>query len=452
MNVLMMGCAIGWLPNAIYFLMHGDEVHATFSQCDLIASLSQLGKLVFAIPGGLVVDKYGRKKVIIGVAFLNFFSWLGLSSSTSLIAIYVGQFALGAGQALTQEAYSIAIGETASPAIRGQLSSVSQIFLTIGVILPAVISVIFSSYKILAWIVTLLSFLSLLSMVMVSETPNFLISTSKFDQAREKLEILRRGCPVDEIDSEFEDLKKYIENENARRDQLNWLTFLKLKSTRGPILTAILIKFFTTGTGRSLITTYVTTIYPANEFVPKKYYPLIMQIIILLINVFTAFYIEKFPRRAIIIFGAIAITYSNSFSALVNYIHSKNQSEIFNGLFLLGNVLYLIFFNGMVQPINSTIKTELFPQAVKGFGGSVTIVSQAVSTLISYQTYYFITKYFYLYDMYVVLAINSLVLAAIVYFLLPESRGSTLVDVQMNFQPNREPCNNGSKEVRTRET
>lgn len=290
--------------------------------------------------------------------------------------------------------------------------------------------------------ITLFSLITLLSMIIATETPSFLISISKFDQARENLQKVRQGCPINETETEFEALKQYIEDEKTSKDQLNWLSFIKLKSTRGPLLASVLIKFFTTGTGRNLITTYVTTIFPANEFVPKKYYPLIMQVIILFINIGTTFYIEKFPRRSIFIFGAIAITISNSLAALFDYFHVESRIETFKWLFVLGNVSYLIFFNGMVQPINSTIKSELFPQAIKGLGGSLTILSQAASTLISYQLYHFINKYLYLYDMYVVLAINSLILCVIVYFMLPESRGSSLVDVQRQYQQQRIPNDN----------
>ena len=91
MNALMMGCAIGWLPTAIYFLSGGEEEPVECSECNLIASFSQLGKLVFAIPGGMIVDKYGRKKVTIGVALLNFFSWMGISLWAMPAVNYVGQ-------------------------------------------------------------------------------------------------------------------------------------------------------------------------------------------------------------------------------------------------------------------------------------------------------------------------------------------------------------------------
>ncbi|XP_065204057.1 facilitated trehalose transporter Tret1-like [Planococcus citri] len=433
MNALMMGCAIGWLPVAVYF-MSGEEDQVECLKCNLIASFSQLGKVAFAIPGGMLVDKYGRKKATIGVALLNFISWMGISLWTEPAVNYVGQFILGATQALTQEACLIIVGETASPSIRGQLSTVYQIFLTIGVLIPALLALILSSYEMINWIITFFSFITLLSMSIASETPSFLISQSNSNQARKHLLELRQGYPIEITNTEFENLKKYIENDKACKSQLDWWKFLKMKSTWQPLSVCILIKFFTAGTGRNIFTTFVTSIFSSNGSVSRKLYPLIMEVIILLINVITPFYIDTFPRRTLFIFGAISISISNAFSAIMNYFFVKSNDAIFNWLFLLGNFSYLLLYNGTVQPISSVIKTELFPRAVKGLGGSLSIISQAISTIILYQIYYFIDKYLELYCLYAVLTIYSVILYFIVYFFLPESRGSTLADIQSKFQ------------------
>lgn len=86
-----MGCTSGWIANAIYFFSIGLEVSATPPQCSLLASCSELGRIVFAIPSGVLADKYGRKIVIMCAGFLHFFSWLLLSAHTSLIAIFIAR-------------------------------------------------------------------------------------------------------------------------------------------------------------------------------------------------------------------------------------------------------------------------------------------------------------------------------------------------------------------------
>lgn len=91
LNVFMMGCNNGWLPNAMYFFTLG-EVTATAAECSLIGSFSELGRMILAIPGGLLADKYGRKKIIMGAGFVHFLSWIIQSSHTSIINLYIARF------------------------------------------------------------------------------------------------------------------------------------------------------------------------------------------------------------------------------------------------------------------------------------------------------------------------------------------------------------------------
>lgn len=88
-NVLMTGCASGWLPNAIYFFGVEKEVPVSSYEYSLIASCSDLGKMGFAIPGGFIIDRFGRKQIIICAGILNFSCWLALSLHSSLITICV---------------------------------------------------------------------------------------------------------------------------------------------------------------------------------------------------------------------------------------------------------------------------------------------------------------------------------------------------------------------------
>ncbi|XP_065207303.1 glucose transporter GlcP-like [Planococcus citri] len=442
MNVFMMGCANGWLPNVMYFMMHGQEVHATSGQCALIASFSELGRIIFAIPAGILTDKYGRKNITVIIGFLHFFTWLGLSLNTSLVTIYIGRLVLGAVTAMVNATALISIGEIASPENRGQLTSIYRIFMHIGAILPSIISVTFSAYKSLAWAITIFSIISLLSMFWVVETPSFLISVSKLEQARVILQEIRQGYQQSDINNEFEKLRKYIEDEKARKSQLSWLKFLKSKAIRRPLFTGTLLNFFTIATGGILIRIYITAVIPPHEFLPKKYYPLILQIILLFIAFTSTFYIDKFPRRIISLFGASALMVTNAVCALTSYLEMENQiGDTFKCYFILSTILSIIFYGASIQPMSSTIKAELYPQAVKGFCGSVGVISQSISAIILYQVYNFIKDHFHIYIIYVIFSINSFILFLVTYFLLPEARGVFLTDLQMKFKGNPQSNN-----------
>lgn len=357
------------------------------------------------------------------------------------------RFILGTGTALVNATSLISIGEIASPQIRGQMTSIYQISMNVGVILPGILTAIFSEYKALAWGITFFAAIGVLSLLWVTETPNFLVSSSKLNEAKQNLQRIRRGYPQNEIDDEFEKLKRYIEDEKLKKSKLSWLNFLKSKAIRKPMITGVLLNFFTILTGGVILRVYTTTIYPSNPFVPKKYYPLMNQIASLVIAFSTALYIDKFSRRAIFLFGTAVMIITNLICAFSNYFYIEKHIEyVFKLVFVLANMVQIINYNATVQPMNSAIKSELFPQAVKGFCGSLTIMSQASATIVLFQLYNFMRDYLHIYLAYVIFSINSVILYLVIYFLLPEGRGASLTDLQMKFKTEPVSCDGVSIE------
>lgn len=88
----MYGCASSWVSNAMVFLTKAD--HRPFipkEQYGLLAQVFEVGRLFFAIPAGIMLDKFGRKKILMAVGFLNLGAWILLSLSASANLIYLSR-------------------------------------------------------------------------------------------------------------------------------------------------------------------------------------------------------------------------------------------------------------------------------------------------------------------------------------------------------------------------
>ena len=354
------------------------------------------------------------------------------------------RFITGAVQALINGTSLISVGEISSAEIRGKLASLYSIFMNIGLIVPSIISVTFNSYNSLTWSVTLLSFLALLSTYWATETPSYLISALKLSQAKDNLQQIRQGYQESEINSEYEKLKQYIEEERIRKSSSNLLEFLKSKSIRNPMLTGILLNLLAVSSGSLLIRAYITVIIPSIDTIPRNYYPLAGQILTLSVSAITTLYIENFPRRVIFLFGAATMTLVNAFCVASYYFTTEYHhiKRIFEYLFLLGNILILVFYGGAIQPMTNTLNSEFYPQAVKGLCGSLATMSQGLSLMLSFQMYNFISDHFNIYLIYVICSIDSFMLYVVVYFFLQEARGALLSDFQMKFKENPSPSGN----------
>lgn len=136
-----------------------------------------------------------------------------------------------------------------------------------------------------------------------------------------------------------------------------------------------------------------------------------------------------------------------AFDALTDYWWIEHDVVLAKWLFLSGNILTNIIHNGCTLPMSGTLKSEILPQAVKGIGGSLSIIAHATAIIMGYQLYHFVSNNFPLYYLYVIFSIDSLILCILVYFRLPEGRGKTLADLQANFK-NKLSTNESSENVR----
>lgn len=326
----------------------------------------------------------------------------------------------------------IYIGEIASPEARGKLTSICHTFLTVGTLSQCFITILFSSYHSLSYWNTALSSLYFLSMVFLMETPNYLVSVSKPKQAKENLNHIRSGYTQNEVNVEFEKLQQYIEEENYRKHQTSWLTFIKSKAIRKPLIIIIVLNFLSSAIGRSVISSYITLIYPRDIFIPVQFYPLIGELIQLVVSVFTVFYIDRFSRRSIFMVGSGIMAVTMLLCAFTNYEWVTYNDNISKWLFLFGNVFSGMISNGFIHPVRNAVQSEILPQTVKGFGGSLSIIFMAFGNVMSFQLYRLIKDTFGLYFLYLIFSVNSAILGIFLYLCLPEGRGKYLAEI--NFR------------------
>lgn len=294
--------------------------------------------------------------------------------------------------------------------------------------------IVFSSRCALSYCGLVFSSLFFVTIFWLIETPNYLLSVSKQEQAKENLKRIRPGYAENDIDKEFDQLHKHIAQELLFKGQTNWLRFVTCSAIRKPLITATLVNLLIIMTGRFVITPYVTVIYPNDGFVPSQYFPLIGEIILVLVTFFSAFYIDRLPRRTLLTIGNSLLVVITASCAYTHFKWTEHDDKISKSLFLGGNILCTIIFNSCVVPVRNATQAEILPQAVKRFGESLAIFIQAAGQILLYQLYRVLNDYFALYYLYVILSANMLILGILLHFRLPEGREKMLADMTASYK------------------
>lgn len=310
------------------------------------------------------------------------------------------------------------------------LAGFQQTFVAMGNFSQALITALFPSYSILSYVTTIISSIYFVTIFWLIETPCSLIKARKYNQAKNNLRYLRPENTDKQVDEEYQQLKCYIEEESMLTSDMSCCQILSTKTTFKPIAIAAGINFFMLFSGVSVVLTYITEIIPPNDVISKKYYPLIIMSVSLFSSITTNLFIDKFPRRTIFMCAAILATFFQAANGLTHYLFTNYDMNWCAWIFTFGNFLFRVHWIFLLLPVNSAVRSEIFPQNVKGIGNAFCDMAQAMAITLTFRLYGYMNGHHDLTDLYFIFAFSAVVLFVLIYLFLPEGRGKSLVEIQ----------------------
>ncbi|CAG2247200.1 ITR [Mytilus edulis] len=188
----------------------------SFTQ-EIIVSVTIAAAIVFALVSGYLNSVFGRKvTTLIGsIVFTGGAIILGIAQNTMMLI--VGRGILGIGIGITSMTVPVYIAECAPAHMRGRLVALNNASITCGQFIASVIDGAFSYDKRNGWrymlgIAGIPSAIQFVGFLFLPESPRWLLSKSKDDQARK---ILRRIRDTDDVEDEILDVKARFKEHEA---------------------------------------------------------------------------------------------------------------------------------------------------------------------------------------------------------------------------------------------
>ena len=183
------------------------------SQASLFASSVNVGCMVGALLGGVLVDKLGRKRSIMAAALPFIGGWAWTATSKQFEFLLIARLLVGIAVGVVSLAVPVYIAETAPPRLRGGLGALNQLAITIGVFSIDLLGSVLKArdgaafltaagavdpaghleceWRSLAWIGAALSACLLLCMSLLPESPSWLHSQGREDECGRALRWVR---------------------------------------------------------------------------------------------------------------------------------------------------------------------------------------------------------------------------------------------------------------------
>lgn len=202
-------------------------------QQGMVVGSALLGVIVALFFTGMLCEKFGRSKVLLGIGFTYSLSSLISASAVNYEMLVIGRFIGGVAFAsITVSA--MYIGEIAPPQKRGKYVSVNQLMIGLGLLLAfltnyflvkAMTSVDWITpenvWRIMLGAELIANFIWVALLLKIPESPRWLIAKQRENEARQVLSII---TPAEQIDVFVKNVKESLQEEKS----LNTLGQLKM--------------------------------------------------------------------------------------------------------------------------------------------------------------------------------------------------------------------------------
>lgn len=180
-----------------------------------------VGGLLGAMSNGYMSSKFGRRDSMIIMNVTFFIGAILLSTATTSAQFAIGRIFVGAGAGFMTCVIGIYVSEIAPPKYRGALTSLLQLFTTLGILIIECISLGLNSaigWRIVVVITVVPTIIQMLVLPFCARSPRWLIGENRIDEARVEFLRLRNG----DVEAEFTDmllgLTKGVEDKSAPVD------------------------------------------------------------------------------------------------------------------------------------------------------------------------------------------------------------------------------------------
>lgn len=431
---MLYGCMVGWTSVGIVHLLHADsEIPLVKSETTLIAAFFELGRFSSAIPAGMLGDRWGRKPIIYlcSVQHLLVWSLLYLTRSKHMLffARFIGGTAVGTGNAVL----FIYAGEVSPPKIRGTVISILYTCYYLGILVEYIFGA-YLTYDLVSIASLGLCALFFAFLLFIKESPSYLLTKSKDEQAKAVYKWLNARRPEDEVNKEFKAMREYVNNQ--KKNQEGQVSGFADPINRKCVGLVFFINFLTQLTGLPVLVAFIHAVFKSSTNLSASEFGIIFAAIQYMAGCCASLLSDKIGRRQMYKLTCTACAICHAVTAILFFLDRDMGYEIPHmSWFLLFSIsFYACIFAGGLGPLTVIIRGELLPQAVKGIGSGLAVVSAGVSCFLLIFIFHFVEQTVGITYNFVFFFFVSLALAALTHYKLPETKHKTLAEIQEAFQ------------------
>ena len=408
--------------------------HLTPFQEGIAGASAILGCIPGAMFAGYFSDRFGRRKVLFVCAILYALSGVLSAVPNTFTEFLLARFISGLGIGASSMICPVYVAELAPAKWRGRLGSLFQFGIVSGIFLTLFINAKIQAFGDADWNMTrgwrwmlgaeVMPALVLLALLFfVKESPRWLVQVGRDNEARDTLEKIHGSA---EAEAEIIATKTVLNQSEA-----GFLELLEDARFRKVLVIAVLLMAFSQFSGINAVMYYSTKIFTTAGVGVKDSFmaSTVIGLVNLLFTLVAVALVDKAGRRILLLVGLVAQVLA---LGAVGWMFKSNTGGV---PLLIAILAFIGAFAMALGPIPWILCSEIFPTRVRGRAMSVATFTIWTSCYIVAQTFPMLNDSkavgpaftFWIY------AACSLAALVFVFFMVPETKGRSLEEIEARF-------------------
>ncbi|CAF4877914.1 unnamed protein product [Pieris macdunnoughi] len=436
MNVLSNGCAYGFPAVLLPQLKLPDSlIPLTKAQESWIASIITIAMLVGNLSMPLILDKLGRKKAHFLINIPAVVGWLLIIFANNVQIILLARLMHGLSFGQMVPLRAVVIGEYSSPKNRGAFLTTTTVAQTLGMFLVHLIGSLIH-WKMTALICVSFTLISFIMTFFLPESPSWLASKGKYDECKQHFHKLRG----DQEEAELNELIQARMEHNATKTVINFknsVEIVRKVEFYKPILLFLHVTLLVYVAGGMNLAVYGVAIVGLimGPGVDANFWLVEIDILRIITNILAVYFMKMCLRRTVA-FSTGVLCLIAHVAVVAHVIMIKQGITLFDYIWIPALLLNLQCFavSAGVLPIMCVIAGEIFPLAYRSIGISF---GTAIATLFHFlilKTFPYLTSSVGIEGVYGIYGSVILYCLIVMWFLMPETKGRTLQQIEDNLK------------------
>lgn len=377
------------------------------------------------------MDMLGRKLSLIITEVPALLGWLLIFYAKDVRMIYVGRFFTGLGSGMVGAPARVYTSEVTQPHLRGMLTAISSVGVSTGVLIEYALGAI-ATWNVCAGISAIVPAAALVLMFLFPETPSYLISVNKQEEARISLQKFRSTSY--DLNEEMSTLVNFSNKNNIKRltGFREIATALIQPNALRPFLLLFLYFLIYQWTGTNAVTFYAVDIVALSGVKLNKYAVTVFLGVVRLISTIAAcIACRRYGRRPMTLISSIGC--GITMIGLGSYVWMKNYLSDYAWIPILCIAGYTIACTLGFLVIPWVMIGEIYPVQIRGIIGGLTTMCAHSFIFSVVKTYPLLAESITQHGTFILYGCISLIGTIYFYICLPETKNKSLQEIEDYF-------------------